>query len=72
MEVLRVSLFLKQQLTVTILDVSMACAIGQSWKNAPQHLRPATPGRSDFMPRPQIQIPATLMAPSCDGTSLGS
>lgn len=72
MEVLRVSLFLKQQLTVTILDMSMACAISKSWKNAPQHPLPAPPGRSDFRPRPQIQIPATSTAPSCDGTSPGS
>lgn len=39
-EMLRVTLFRKQQLTVTMLDMSMACAISKPLRNAPQHLLP--------------------------------
>lgn len=66
-EMLRVTMFRKQQLTATMLDMSMACVISKSWKNVPsicfllEHY--------DLRPCPQVQIPGTLMVPGCGGMS---
>lgn len=64
-EMLRVTMFRKQQLTVTMLDMSMACAISKSWKNASKYLLLFSTLRLG----PQTQILGISMVPGYGGMS---